>query len=194
MAAAAWIVPVAIAGAAMMQQNRASYQAQKAAMQTGVDQREAKYFEAKQLDALAGQELAAGQRAAANEERKGEIMASRALALSASSGASASDPTVITLLGGIGGEAAYRSSVALYDSKVRARNLRISASAARMEGETAKKTGQQVASGYSYQAQARNLETTSTLFSRYYDRAFSQPGARQPAGDQNLVDQTPIDE
>lgn len=190
MAAAAWIVPLAISAVGMIQQSGAAYKAGKAAAQTGADQKEAKYFEAAQLDRLAGQELATSQRVALDEKRKGEVMASRALALSAASGGSATDPTVITLVSGIAGETAYKQAVAIYEGKARARNLRLSAGAARMEGETAEKTGQQISAGYRYAGQAAAINTSATLFSRFYPRAMGEPKPSPTArgsGDTNLI-------
>jgi hypothetical protein len=82
----------------------------------------------------AGQMRAVGQRAALEEGRQAEIIASRAVAVAAAGG-SVSDIT--HLIADIYGEGAYRASVALHDAETQARRLEF-------EGEQAAKYGEDV--------------------------------------------------
>lgn len=108
-----------------------------AAAGAGAAQRAAAQFEADQLRVNAGQTIAAGQRAAEEQRRQGELIQSRAIALAAAGGGSVADPGVVNLLARNAGETAYRSSVALYEGEDRARTMRESASAKEYSGYAA---------------------------------------------------------
>lgn len=149
--------------------------AARAAKTSGQRERVAKEFEAEQLDEQAGQAIAVSQRAALEQQRQGRLMASRALAVAAASGGGASDPTVVNLIAGADGEAAYRSAVALYEGEDRARKLRISAAASRYEGAVAEEAGNQRASAFKTMRAASGL----TLLAKY--------GQDGPKGDAALV-------
>lgn len=137
-------------------------------------------FEAQQLEQNASQSLAAAQRQAAETQRTGTYTESRARALAAASGGSATDPTVISNIAALAGETAYRKSLDLYQGEERARQLRLSAAATRMTGDigAAASIGQgqaaliQGGSGIASEL-ARNyrprssLDGGSTLYSRY---------------------------
>ncbi len=110
----------------------------KASQQESAKQmRESSDFQATQLRQNAGQEVAAAQRAAFDIGRQEEYIASRALAVAASSGAGASDPTVINLIARTAGESAYRRSVALYQGKEAERTLNTQADTVAYNGENA---------------------------------------------------------
>lgn len=151
--------------------------AARAAKIAGRRDRVAKEFEAEQLREQAGQALAVSQRAALEQQRQGRLMASRALAVAAASGGGASDPTVVNLMAGADGEAAYRSAIALYEGEDRARKLRMGAAASRYEGAVAEDTGNQRASAYKTMRAASAL----TLLGKY--------GQGGPDGDAKLVEE-----
>lgn len=117
------------------------YQQGRIARRQGEAIQRSKQFEAEQLVQSAGQEQAAAQRKALEERRRASLVASRALALSAASGAGASDPTVEQIISEIDGEGEYRAAVALYGGEERARRLRMGADAAIWEGENAAALG-----------------------------------------------------
>lgn len=94
-------------------------------------------FEATQQEYLAGQAKASSQRAAYEERRMAALLASKALANAAGSGAGVSDPDVMKILADIQAEGAYRSAVALYEGESEARNRTIAAKARRLGGTSA---------------------------------------------------------
>lgn len=71
--------------------------------------------------------VAASQRQALEERRQADLVASRALAVAASSGGGVSDPTVVRILSMTKGEGVYRANVALFEGAERARQMRIEA-------------------------------------------------------------------
>ena len=83
-------------------------------------------FEAKQMEANANKAISVSQREAQEIDREGRIQASRALAVAAASGGGASDPTVMNIMGDLAGGTDYLKSVALYEGKERASDLRLS--------------------------------------------------------------------
>lgn len=99
-------------------------------------------FAAEQAEVNAGQQLAAAQRDAVEERRQAKLVASRAIAVAAASGAGASDPSVSFLVGRIKGEGTLRAANALYAGEDRARQLRMAAAAKRYEGLTAEEAGE----------------------------------------------------
>ncbi len=84
-------------------------------------------FQSDQLRVSAGQAQAAGQRNAIDIERQTQLNASRALAVAASSGGGASDPTVVNLLAQNAADGAHRKAVALYEGDDQARTLNLQA-------------------------------------------------------------------
>jgi hypothetical protein len=109
-------------------------------------------LEAKMLRRSATEQAAAGQRAAADERRRGELINSRAIALAAASGGSLTDPTIVNILASNAGETAYRSAVAIYGGLSRARSLQSQAVATEYGGELAKIDARQKANNYRVQA------------------------------------------
>lgn len=121
-------------------QSRAAHSAGADAYQAGKATLEAAEFEAGQLDTAANQAVGAGQRAAAEERRKGRLIQSRILALAAAGGG-ASDPTVMNLMADAAGEAEYRALLAGYEAGEIARVRRMESSARRYEGRVALQQG-----------------------------------------------------
>lgn len=156
--------------------------AARVAKTAGQRTRVAKEFEAEQLREQAGQALAVSQRAALEEQRKGRFMASRALAVSAASGGGASDPTIVNLIAGAEGEAAYRSAVALYEGEDRARQLRLGATAKAYEGAAAEEEGNQRASAYKTMRAAAGFKGGFSLLEKYGG------GGPSGSGDSKLLD------
>lgn len=103
--------------------------------------KEADDFAASQYLQNAGQAVAAAQRAALDEGRKARLVASRAVALAAASGAGASDVSVVNLVGRIKGEGAYNAQVHMYQGEEQARQMRMAAKAKQYQGLTAEEAG-----------------------------------------------------
>ncbi len=102
---------------------------------------QADQFQAAQLVQNAGQEQAAGEVAAENQNLATSYIVSQALARAAASGGGASDPTVINNIARIQGAGANRANVARYQGDTQARAMLMQADAKRMEGETAASDG-----------------------------------------------------
>ncbi len=100
-------------------------------------------YQARQLEQNAGQEIAVGTQAAEEEKRKSDLIASRAIAVAAASGAGALDPTVIKIMQGISAEGDLASATQMYNANERARGLRDQAKAVRFEGKTTAKAYKQ---------------------------------------------------
>lgn len=94
-------------------------------------------WQAQQLEQNAGQAVAAGQAAAANQRIDTGYIVSQALARAAASGGGASDPTVINNIARIAQQGKYRENVAMYQGEERARAMGIQAQGKRYEGQLA---------------------------------------------------------
>ncbi len=105
----------------------------KAAKNAGRAQQQAAEYQAQQLEVNAGTALAVGQREALEQQRQGELVQSRAIALVSMYG-NTSDPGVVSLLATNAGETAYKANVAIYGGEDRARALRMQAAAERYSG------------------------------------------------------------
>ncbi len=113
--------------------------------------------------------------------------------MAAASGGSATDPTAVSTIANLAGETAYRKSLDLYQGEERARQLKLSAAAARMTGDigAAASIGQgdaaiiQAGSGIgselarAYRPRSTPLDTGSSLFQRY-GYGYSATGDFQP--------------
>lgn len=130
--------------------NAAAAATQRAAQRRAV----ALEFEAEQLDQDAGLSIAAAQRVRDEEVRKAALVASRALAVAAASGASASDSTIVNLIARTQGEGAYRGAVALFEGEDRARRLRMGAAGKRYESAVTIEGGYDASSAYGYKNMA----------------------------------------
>ena len=107
----------------------------------GKAQDTASKYDAKVATQQAQQERAAAQRDALNQRRQGMLLASRAQAVAASSGAGALDPTVMNVISGLTGEAELAGLASIYQGESRARSLEHGATMSRLAGKQAKKAG-----------------------------------------------------
>ena len=78
--------------------------------------------------------VAAGQRAALEERRNAEILASRAIAVAAAGGRSG-DASAAKIVTDIQGEGAYRAAVAMYDAEEQAKKIKFEGNMAAYQGE-----------------------------------------------------------
>lgn len=146
----AWLAYVGAALSAYGQ-----YEQGQQAGEAGRRRAEAAEFEALQNEERAKAEVAASQRAAANETRQGKLVES---AVVARAQGGAGDPTIVNILSDLAAEGSYRSAVALYEGQARARQARLGASAARYEAAGYRSAG--------YDAeQAGTIGAASTIFS-----------------------------
>lgn len=117
--------------------------------QTGASRYASAQSQAAQLSQNAGQTLAGAQHDAQDIQRKTDYLTSRALAIAASSGGGASDPTVLNLIAQVSGEGAYRKALALYQGDESARRMNMQA------GLTERVAGEE--------SRANNIAVTSTI-------------------------------
>lgn len=94
--------------------------------------------QAAQLEANALADRATSQRRASEERRQARLTASRTLAVAASSGAGADDPTIMNLMADMEGEGEYRALAALYEGETAARAQEEQAKANRRAASRAK--------------------------------------------------------
>lgn len=134
--------------------------------------RESNYRQARDLEERAVEVKAASQREMLEERRRKELVASRALAVSAAGGGGALDPTVVDILADIEGEGAYRESVAMYQGEQEALDLRLKAENLR-KGVTAMERGYRT-------RQATTLLRGATSAYGAYSQAY--PGSTQDYG------------
>lgn len=125
--------------------------------------------EAAQLEQNAGQAFAASQRTAAANDLNTQLIASRALAVAAASGASATDPTVVNTIARIKEQGAYKSMLDLYAGEEQQRAMQYQASLDRTSGENAVSDADYAAKVSRYGAAATILSGagTASLYSRY---------------------------
>lgn len=150
-------------------------QAAQGALLAGQRAARARRFEAEQLRITAGQEIAASQAAAHEQERQGRLVASRQLALAAASGAGASAPTVVKLMADTAKESSYRAAMSIYAGEDRARALRMSAAGREYEADAALAGAEDTAQAYRIKAGAYRtagvaglLGAGAGLFSKYW--------------------------
>lgn len=110
----------------------------------------------------AQQVRASGQRAAFEEDRQARLVRSRALALAAASGASASDKGATDILAGIEAEGAYRAAVRLYDAENEARIIE-------MTGRSRARAADDQATAFGIGAGADLLTGVGSMYLRYGD-------------------------
>jgi len=99
--------------------------------------RKQKYQEAEAYRDASMRRMAATTREAAEERRKKERMHSRAIAVSAASGAGVDDPSVVAALGDLNAEGEYRVLSTLWSGQDAAAGLQFRSEAARREADTA---------------------------------------------------------
>lgn len=119
--------------------------------------------------------VAASQRQALEEHRQADLVASRALAVAAASGAGVSDPTVVDIISRTKGEGAYRAAVALYEGEERSRSMRVAGAGG---GDFSSVAG----TGYKAAALGGLLRGGISLYAKY---GLNGPGG---SGDNNLID------
>lgn len=134
-------------------------------------------FQAAQARQNAGQEIAASQRDAAEQQRQIRLMNSRALALAAASGAGATDPTIVKIISNNAGEGAYRAALSLYKGEERARAMRMEAAARDYDASLAVEDGERRAGAYDRAAIGSLFKGAGSLAMRFgYDRPKANDG------------------
>jgi len=111
------------------------------AIKQGADQKQQAEAQAITLRNQANADEAASQRAAITSRRQANYAISRGQALAAASGAGASDPTVVGLLGNIAGQGEYNALTQLYEGDTEGGNARSQSQAAINEGNAYQKAG-----------------------------------------------------
>ncbi len=124
-------------------------------------------FQAWEAERRAGTSIAISQRQSAEERRQANLVASRALAVSAASGAGVSDPTMVRVIANARGEGAVRAANALYEGQARARALRTDAALGRLSGSEADVTGQAIEGSYATAAKGAVLKESFGLYAKY---------------------------
>ena len=94
-----------------------------------------------QYEAQANAESATGQREGIERQRQSDILASRALAISAASGGGAIDPTVVNIIAGINAQGNYGARSAIYGGETAAQGARFKGALSVYEGASAKQVG-----------------------------------------------------
>lgn len=111
------------------------------AIKQGQDQQQQAQAQALALRNQANADAAASQRQAEETRRQTGYVLSRAQALAASSGAGATDPTVVNLEGNIAGRGEYNALTQLYEGNISEGNLNSQAEAARNAGRATARAG-----------------------------------------------------
>jgi hypothetical protein len=184
-----FIAPALDVGAAVSKGVGSAYTAQgadllaDAALAKGQRLKQASEFEAQQLETNAGQSVAASQRVAADQRLQSEYLASKAIAVAAASGGTATDPTVINVVSKIAGIGALNATMALYNGEEQARQQRAQAYATRFAGDTAVIDSRTAADAYHLKASAARVAgvgsaigDAATLFSKYGKDLFKGIG------------------
>lgn len=162
----------------------ASRDAAKTSRLEGRLRKEAEEFRAKLLTQQAGQTLAVSQRSAMEARRQAKLVESRALAVAAASGTDASSEGVMNIIANIAGEGAYRSAVALYEGKARAKGLRIDAVMANYSGDSALFASRTRAAAHKMDAATTVMSTMGSMYAKY---GSMSRGAPSGSGDAALI-------
>ncbi len=136
------VVGAANTAAAGKAEGRALQQAGRAEARAGEARALAREHEAAQGRQQAGQERASAQRSASEKRRQGRLLASRALAVAAASGAGAGDPTAEKIIGDIGAEGEFRALSEMFIGEERALGLETRADLLTFEAEQERIAGQ----------------------------------------------------
>lgn len=169
------------AGSAVLEAYGLVEQGRIARIQAGREKlyRELAVWNAEREGAIA---VAVSQRQALEERRQADLAASRALAVAASSGGGASDPTIVDILSRTKGEGHYRARVALYEGQAKSRAMRMSAA-----GGGDFDAGSSISAGYNAAALGRLARGGMSLYAKY---GMNGPGS-QPntggSGDASLI-------
>lgn len=119
----------------------------RAQRRAGEAAQDAANYEARQLDASAGEEVAAGQREGFEIDRQTDLLGSRQQAVAAASGAGGDDPSITDAMSDVQREGSYRRNLALYGAIQRGRGLRGQAEATRRSGQAARAGSRLAAAG-----------------------------------------------
>ena len=110
---------------------------------------------------------AIAQRQAIDEQEKAELLISRAQAVAAASGGSATDQTVLDVMSDIEGEGAYRAAMAMYQGEREAETLRQEAKYTRAGGEISRQESNARARAYEMEAVGTIAQGATTFYDRY---------------------------
>jgi hypothetical protein len=175
MSAALPAIGPALTVAGSLVSSNAYRQAGNAAQQSG-------QYQAAQLEQNAGQQTAAGQHARQDELYRSRLAQSAALARAASSGAGASDPTVVDIIGHIAQEGAYRGLIDVYQGEDKARMLKQQAAGARYSGDSTKAAYDTAASGSLFRGATSLFEKYASKWPPAGGGSAVSPGAFFDAG------------
>lgn len=139
-------------------------------------------IEAAYMDQQAGLSVASAQRQMLEERRQAMLLESRALAVASASGAGASDKTVSDVISGIAAEGAYRSSIALYEGKERARQLHEGADLRREGGDLMADYGRATARSHEIGAMGTLFAGGGSLYAKYGKTGTSGGGLSEGSG------------
>jgi len=106
------------------------------------------------------QEVAAGQQTAMEDQRRAALMSSRALAVSAASGAGAGDPTAVRIMSNITQQGAYNAAVDTYNAEEKANILR-------MTGKADTNIAAEKSNALNVSSYGSLFDTASSLYSRF---------------------------
>lgn len=157
--AAASVVGTLVSARGQQQSSQAQVQQ---AEQTSKNDLVTSEYEARQFDYLAGQSRAVSQRTAYQDRQSSALLASKALANAAGSGAGASDQNVVNIMNQIYSEGMYRSALDLYEGEDQARSYDVQAQARRLSGKSGSDAALSVGSAA---ASASGTNMFSTLLS-----------------------------
>lgn len=118
------------------------------------------------------QAFASSQRKALNERRQAQLVSSRALAVAASSGAGASDPTVLDIQAGIQGQGEYNAMAALYEGHEANREAMMQAQQLRMGAANDRSQASDTLTAGWLNAGSTILSGGSSLYDKYGASVF----------------------
>lgn len=145
----------------------ASKDAAKTALLEGQLRKDSEQFRARLYTQQAGLAIAASQRTSMEARRQAKLVESRALAVAAASGTDASSTGVMNVIANIAGEGAYRSAVALYEGRERAKQLEIEGVMAEYSGDTAMFAAKSRAAANEMQAASTIMSTAGSMYTKY---------------------------
>lgn len=162
----AWVAAAAVVVGTVLNYS-AQRKAAKNERQAADDRQHAAGVEAAHMDQQAGLSIASAQRQMLEERKNARLLESRALAVAAASGAGASDTTVMNVISRIAAEGSYRSSIALYEGKERARQLNVGADIRREGGDLQADYGRQAAKAHEISSIGTLFQGAGSLYARY---------------------------
>lgn len=188
MAAAVPYILTAVGTLAQMSASRAEGDAAyEAAKLRAAQEREQARLEALMLQREANDDRATSQRAAEEARRAARLRQSKALALAAASGASAADPDVINILGGLQGEGDYNAAVELYKGEDSATYKEWRADVAQIQGENAARMnlyqGRQAKSASRIKTIGTLAGGAATMYGMYASRSAANDSTTQAQED-----------